>query len=126
MNIATVSYVYVIAFSDDRFLMVRHARREWEMPGGKIEPGEDPQAAATREFREETGYEVQNLKVLEREERGLVYLGDVGKKLSSKPNIKEISEVRLFGELPESLSFPLVEYKRMLDSARTVRTGVSR
>jgi 8-oxo-dGTP diphosphatase len=27
----------------------------WEFPGGKIEPGEDPLAAARREMREETG-----------------------------------------------------------------------
>lgn len=27
----------------------------WEFPGGSIEPGEDPQAAAWREFQEETG-----------------------------------------------------------------------
>jgi len=27
----------------------------WSFPGGKIEPGEAPQAAATRELKEETG-----------------------------------------------------------------------
>jgi A/G-specific adenine glycosylase len=28
----------------------------WEFPGGRIEPGETPDAAVTREFREETGF----------------------------------------------------------------------
>ncbi|MEZ5552364.1 MAG: (deoxy)nucleoside triphosphate pyrophosphohydrolase [Pseudomonadales bacterium] len=28
---------------------------KWELPGGKIEPGEDPQAAIAREIREELG-----------------------------------------------------------------------
>jgi 8-oxo-dGTP diphosphatase len=31
---------------------------KWELPGGKIEPGEDPRAAIVREIREELGCEV--------------------------------------------------------------------
>lgn len=117
----TVSYVYVIAFDRDKFLMVRHARRAWEMPGGKLEAGEEPLAGAVREFREETGYEVHDLRILEREEKGLVYLGEVGQKLTTTPNVKEIAEARLFDELPVDLSFPLVEYQRMLAAARQMR-----
>jgi len=38
------------------FLMVRHRERGWELPGGKLEPGEGPVHCALREFREETGH----------------------------------------------------------------------
>jgi 8-oxo-dGTP diphosphatase len=117
----TISYVYVIAFRGDEFLMVRHARRAWEMPGGKVNPGEDPEAAAVREFREETGCDVTGLSVVEREPGGLVYIGDVGRKLAVQPDKKEIAASAFFKSLPEDLSFPLVEYERMLAAARKAR-----
>jgi 8-oxo-dGTP pyrophosphatase MutT (NUDIX family) len=37
-----------------RFLLLR-AYRNWDFPKGRVEPGEDPLAAAVRETREETG-----------------------------------------------------------------------
>jgi 8-oxo-dGTP diphosphatase len=34
---------------------------EWELPGGTVEPGESPEAAAVREVTEETGLKVRIL-----------------------------------------------------------------
>lgn len=54
----------VVAFVDgDRILMVRQwrfitDRPEWEIPTGKVNPGEPVEAAVRRELEEETGYVV--------------------------------------------------------------------
>jgi ADP-ribose pyrophosphatase YjhB (NUDIX family) len=45
--------------ADGRVLAVRPLySREWMLPGGRVERGETPHAAAVRETREETGLEV--------------------------------------------------------------------
>jgi len=49
-------------FSDQqgRALLVRpHYKTHWDIPGGYVEPGEAPRAAATREITEELGIRVE-------------------------------------------------------------------
>lgn len=50
---------------DRRILLVRDEQPDREpvvdVPGGKIEPGEEPAVAARREFLEETGYQIGDL-----------------------------------------------------------------
>jgi 8-oxo-dGTP pyrophosphatase MutT (NUDIX family) len=40
---------------DGRVLLLKNERDEWELPGGKLELGEDPAACVAREITEETG-----------------------------------------------------------------------
>ena len=52
-----------------RILLVRQYRLPaekylWELPAGRLDPGEKPQQAAKRELAEETGYKARTWKVL--------------------------------------------------------------
>lgn len=51
-----------ILLEDDQVLLVKESLREqshWNLPGGALEMGETVEAGLCREFREETGLEVQ-------------------------------------------------------------------
>lgn len=51
----------VIKDNQDRVLLLHRntpERKQWEIPGGKLDPGEDESTTARRELREEMGIEV--------------------------------------------------------------------
>lgn len=105
---------YCVAFEGDRFLMVYHPRRDgWEMPGGKVEPGETSERAAARECLEESGYRVEIVAV-----RDIGYCDVCAARIVSKESDGEM-ESKLFDDIPERLSFDRNEYEEVIPWARS-------
>ena len=66
----TSDWVNVVALTpEEDLILVRQFRfasgaLSWEVPGGVIDPGEDPLRTAVRELKEETGYEGDKARVI--------------------------------------------------------------
>ncbi|GHC95378.1 NUDIX hydrolase [Nocardiopsis terrae] len=54
-----------VVIRDNRVLLLRNERNEWELPGGKIEIGETPEGCLAREVEEETGWPVRVVEILD-------------------------------------------------------------
>lgn len=52
-----ISVKGVVLDGAGRVLLLKNEREEWELPGGKLELGEEPAACVVREVREESGWE---------------------------------------------------------------------
>ena len=50
---------------DSQVLLLKNEREEWELPGGKLELGEEPPACVAREITEETGLPVTTGPILD-------------------------------------------------------------
>lgn len=65
-------FTIVVCFEDERrerFLMARHRERGWELPGGRVEPHENPLEGAVREFGEEIGHTLKKSELVLRQPR---------------------------------------------------------
>ena len=63
---------------DDILMGCRNDNGKWTMPGGHAEKGEDPYEAMIREYKEETGCDVEDIKLVgshwDKERNLLLYL----------------------------------------------------
>lgn len=53
-----ISVKGILINSEGRVLLLKNERNYWELPGGRIEAGEQPEETVKREIAEETGMEV--------------------------------------------------------------------
>ena len=129
----------LLAVTDDRrMIMVRQYRRPadkvmFEVPAGKIDPGEDPLETAVRELKEETGYTAENVRYLCRfypsvgfsEEVLYLYLCtgltegetdfDENEALDiEKWDIGELHEMVMRGEIDDAKTLIAIEYAHSL------------
>ncbi|GCE14988.1 NUDIX hydrolase [Tengunoibacter tsumagoiensis] len=54
-----------IIYHHGKVVLLKNERDEWELPGGKLEPGESPESAVTREIEEELGLTAQTGPLLD-------------------------------------------------------------
>jgi ADP-ribose pyrophosphatase YjhB (NUDIX family) len=106
-QVAVAAYIFD---PEGRLLLCHHTYRRqfpWGLPGGDLQPGEDPEAAIRREVREETGLRVRVARLLcvenssEFRHVGLIYLCE-GVRGAFVPN-EEVDRIQYFDlrSLPE-------------------------
>lgn len=110
-------FAVIAARYQGKWVLVRHKQRHtWEIPGGHREQGEAIAETAGRELREETGATAFSLravceysvtKVGAKPSYGRLYTAEV--ELFDQLPESEIGEMALFDDLPEQLTYPLIQ-----------------
>lgn len=54
-----------IIFEDNKVWLRKNERDEWELPGGKLDEGEQPEEAIVRELKEELGFSVEVADIIQ-------------------------------------------------------------
>jgi 8-oxo-dGTP pyrophosphatase MutT (NUDIX family) len=113
MLVPTLGVAVAVCAGDQLLLTLREDFKVWCLPGGSVEDGESVAEAAIREVREETGLDVQLLRMVGVYSRPHWVAGGVhtivfeARPLQriGAPDICEVVEVRYFdsGELPERI-----------------------
>lgn len=111
-----------IVFEDDKIWLRKNERNEWELPGGKLDEGEQPEETVIREMEEELGLKVSvnklidaylyKIKVSVDESRGVLVLSYSCKVVEKVGDFEHVGEAgpakfALFGlDEIETLSMP--------------------
>ena len=122
-------FAVIMAKFNGKWIYVRHKKRHtFEIPGGHRESNENIVDTASRELFEETGaiefnitpvciYSVERDETVDYTESfGALFYSEV-KTLGKLPDF-EISEIKLFDEIPKDLTYPLIQpilYKKVLE-----------
>ncbi len=129
-----LKFAVIMTKFNGQWLYVRHKNRNtWEIPGGHREENESINDAASRELFEETGATMFKLTPIciysvERDENirytdsfGQLFYAEV-QALESELHY-EVSEVKLFHEMPDNLTYPLIQpflHKKTLEVLKEI------
>jgi ADP-ribose pyrophosphatase YjhB (NUDIX family) len=91
-----------IVFEEGKIWLRKNERNEWEIPGGKMDIGEQPRETVARELLEELGFKVEvqkiidaylfTIKVSEDENKGVLVVSYMCKLLEKVGNFELIGE----------------------------------
>ena len=102
-----------IAFYRGKILLLKNKDNTFEIPGGHVEKGESYLDGAKREFFEETGIKISNLKILKRAPNRIIYSCKLKTnivKLSNEHigfkfiNVKDINKIKLNNKAKKDLN----------------------
>ncbi|MEO6513137.1 MAG: NUDIX hydrolase [Candidatus Saccharimonadales bacterium] len=116
-----------VLLNDDHKILLLHRNTEaltqWEIPGGKVEPGENTEAAMRRELAEEIGVRVENARFLAQ-----TAFGQAGKQYEyhwfevTTPDVPRVMEPEVHDELHY---FDLFRLRRMMPALSSQKTVLS-
>ena len=122
-----------VIFLGSRVVLLRNEREEWELPGGRLESGEEPTGCLVREVREELGIDVAVEAILdcwryEIRGRGEVVIVTYGCQPETGAKIRISAEHQALGmfgideldslAMPEGYKRSIRNWERLLGSAR--------
>lgn len=105
----------VICEQDRHILLVRKPSSRWNLPGGKVEPGETRADAAVRELQEETGLDADEVLYLME-----LHCGGTRHHVY-EASVLNINQVRPQNEIVDCIWFPLDSVQNLDTSEATLR-----
>lgn len=125
-----------IVFEDGKVWLRQNERNEWELPGGKLDEGEQPEETVVREMREELGLSVvverlvdaylYKIEVSADESRGVMVVSYLCRSLERVADFEHVGEAgaarfKLF-PLDELPSIPLPDfYRRAIQNCASIK-----